>query len=81
MSFFSDGDEIQFFKWIDSIKGVVKYEGICNELHITVRARLSDKSKHELWGLFKRYRVPTKQLKDLNLLPSYWKSKSEFGMG
>ena len=75
VKFFSQRDEERFFEWIKSVNGVLRCKGVLDEIHIFVRARLSDGSKHELWGLFKRYKIQTKQLEELNLLPSYWKNR------
>ena len=70
VTFWSPGDELHFFQWLKSIPGVIRWEGVLDEIHIFVRKRLSERSKLELWGLFKRYRVETVQLKKLKLLPA-----------
>lgn len=75
VTFYSIGDELRFFKWIESIKGVKRWQGVLDEVHIFVNSKLSDKSSHELWGLFQRYKINTKQLKDLKLVPSYWQNR------
>jgi hypothetical protein len=76
VKFFSEQDELRFFAWIESISGVQRWEGVSDEIHIFVRSRLSDRSKHELWGLFRRYQIPVRQLTEFELVPSYWKDKA-----
>lgn len=61
--FFSDEDEAFFFRWLDKIKCVKKYEGRSHTLCIEVDSTLiSENELREMVALFLRYDVDMKQL-------------------
>lgn len=63
MLFFSQGDERSFFEFARCIKGVRKIEGVADEIHLHVLPRLSDESLRDILGLFQRYKIEMRQLK------------------
>lgn len=59
----SAGDEKAFFRWLESIPGVVAVRGVGGELEVTLRSRrLSDIALRELIALHLRYRLPMRHL-------------------
>ena len=61
--FYSKGDELSFFGFAKSITGVRKLSGVADEIHIDVSSRLSNASLRDLLGLFQRYKIGMKQLR------------------
>ena len=62
VTFYSPGDEFAFFEFARRIKGVREIEGVGDEIHIHVSARLSDTSLRDILGLFQRYKIEMRQL-------------------
>jgi hypothetical protein len=63
VSYYSDGDETAFFRWLDSIPCVIDYHGVHDELQINIAHEKVDKYDiRELIALFYRYNVELKQL-------------------
>lgn len=61
--FYSVGDELSFFKWIESIKFIRKFEGNGNNLYLSVKSKCpSDHCLRELLALFYRYKINMSQL-------------------
>lgn len=61
--FYSQGDELSFFKWIDSINCIKKFEGVGDTMHLTVKKhKISDRCLRELIALFYRYKIDMSQL-------------------
>jgi len=64
ISYCSQGDEISFFNWLNSIECVGKVEGFGTELEVNVVSnRISDDDLRELIAIFTRYGVGLKQLR------------------
>jgi len=63
VTFYSEGDELAFFKWIDSINCIKKFEGIGDTMYLTVKSKKpSDVCLRELIALFYRYKIDMSQL-------------------
>ena len=63
MRYFSSGDEDAFFRWLESIPGVIRVRGVGRELLIELRSvRISAEALRELIALYRRYGG---QLRDL----------------
>lgn len=62
VTYYSELDEKSFFGWLDSIPGVVRYEGRGIDLSIYTSDELSDASIREMISLFNRYDVDMVQL-------------------
>jgi hypothetical protein len=60
--FYSQADEVGFFRALESIKGIREIEGRGEDLVLTVPARLSQESLRDLLGVFRRYGVDLRQL-------------------
>ena len=63
VTFYSKGDEFAFFEFAKRIKGVRKIEGVGDEIQILISARLSDASLRDILGLFQRYKIEMRTLK------------------
>ncbi|MBU2872223.1 hypothetical protein [Colwellia sp. E2M01] len=64
VSYFSQGDEVSFFNWLNSIESVVKVQGFGTELEVTVSSNdIPDEELRELLSIFTRYGVQLKQLR------------------
>jgi hypothetical protein len=63
VTFYSPGDELAFFDFARRIKGTREIGGVADEIHIHVAARLSDKSLRDILGLFQRYKIEMRQLR------------------
>lgn len=62
--FYSQGDETAYFEWVSKIKGVSKWEGVGDEVHLYLpKSTISQKSLRELVALFYRYDIDMHQLK------------------
>ena len=58
-TYYSQGDENAFFKWLESISGVSRVVGSPTGLIVTLRSRsLSESSLRELIALYFRYSLP-----------------------
>ena len=56
MRYFSSRDEKAFFRWLESIPGVVGVRGVGRELRIELRSgRISAEALRELIALYRRY--------------------------
>jgi len=63
VTFYSEGDELSFFKWLDSINCIEKCEGTDDTMYLTVNTKKpSDECLRELLALFHRYKVDMSQL-------------------
>ena len=61
--YYSQNDETSFFEWISRIKGINKWEGIFDEVHLHLpRKRISDECLRDLTALFYRYNIEMSQL-------------------
>jgi len=60
--FYSQADEVGFFRALESIKGIRRIEGRGEDLFLTVPGRLSEESLRNLLGVFFRYGVDLRQL-------------------
>lgn len=60
--FFSQNDEILFFKWLKKIPFIIRYEGVGRSLHVTIPKELSLKDLIKMKGLFCRYQFDLTQL-------------------
>jgi hypothetical protein len=60
--YFSQGDELSFFTWLDKIKVIRRWEGVDDRVLLHVPSRISDKGLRELLALFRRYHVDMGQL-------------------
>ena len=64
VSYHSQGDEISFFNWLNSIESVVKVQGFGTELEVTVSSNaIPDDDLREFLAIFTRYGVELKQLR------------------
>jgi len=64
VSYHSQGDEISFFNWLNSIESVVAVEGFGTELEVTVSSNdIPDDDLREFIAIFTRYGVELKQLR------------------
>jgi hypothetical protein len=63
VTFYSEADELSFWDFARRIKGVRKIDGVSDEIHIHVLARLSDASLRDILGLFQRYKIEMRQLR------------------
>jgi len=56
MRYFSSRDEQAFFRWLESIPGVIGVRGVGRELRIELRSpRVSAEALKELIALYRRY--------------------------
>ena len=63
VTFYSEGDELSFFKWIDSINCIKEFKGIGDTIYLTVNTKKpSDVCLRELLSLFHRYKIEMSQL-------------------
>ena len=63
VKFYSSYDENAFFEWIKKIKSITTFEGMRDVIVLTVTSKkISDEDLHELFGLFRRYKIRTNQL-------------------
>lgn len=63
LTFFAEIDEKLFFKWIESIKSIKKYEGIGPELHLYFNSNVIPENELlSLMGLFDRYHFDHNEL-------------------
>ena len=63
MAFYSPQDESSFFAWAQAIPAVVSVSGRGSDIILAVKSeRVPDASLRELLALFRRYRVPMRQL-------------------
>ena len=61
--FYSQNDEDAFFEWISKIKGIKRWEGVGDEIHLYFpKSATSNKCLRELMSLFYRYNVDRRQL-------------------
>ena len=63
--FYAEADELSFFKWIDGIKAVRRWECQGDCLYLYVRPRVSQKGLGDLLGLFQRYKMDLRLLAPL----------------
>ena len=62
--FYSQLDESMFFTWIQSIKAIIRFDGIKDELYLYCESSvISDEDLREILALFYRYKIDMKQLK------------------
>ena len=62
-TFFSQLDEISFFKRIDEIKCIKGWEGVSNSIVLHIKTKtISDNCLRELISLFQRYKIEMSQL-------------------
>lgn len=54
-TFYSEGDELNFFEWLYEIKGNPR--GIGSHLHVEFKKRPDEEQERELNALFKRYGI------------------------
>jgi hypothetical protein len=64
--FYSEGDELSFFEFAKRIRAVRKIEGVRDEIHIHVPARMSNASLRDILGLFQRYKIEMRQLRQFS---------------
>lgn len=63
VTFYSEEDELCFFKWIESTKCIERFEGIDISIFITLkRDKISPRNLDDLLALFYRYKVNLSQL-------------------
>ncbi len=63
VKYYSINDEAAFFEWIHKIKSIMKYDGVRDELYLYIKSNVIDHADmRELFGLFRRYKINTKQL-------------------
>lgn len=63
VTYYSQNDEISFFEWISRIKGVKKWEGIGDEVHLHLpKSKISDACLRDLTALLHRYKIEMSQL-------------------
>ena len=63
VTFYSQNDEIAFFDWISRIKGIKRWEGIVDEVHIHIpKKTVSDQCLRDLTALLYRYNIEMTQL-------------------
>jgi len=88
--FYSQRDEAAFFAWAQAIPAVVGVTGRGRSIILAVKSkRVADASLRELLGLFRRYRIPMRQLAQFRRLnneewfarPDAFWFKSVFGGG
>jgi hypothetical protein len=81
VTFYSQGDELSFFEFARRIKGIRKVEGVGDEIHIHISARLSDASLRDILGLFHRYKIEMRQLRRFETLKNrdWFRNKRSFG--
>ena len=61
--FCSQNDETSFFEWISRIKGIKKWEGIGDEVHLHLpKRKISDECLRDMIGLLYRYNIEMSQL-------------------
>ena len=64
--FYSQNDEASFFEWISKIKGIKKWEGARDEIHLYLpKSTTSNKCLRDLIALFYRYNIDRRQLQQL----------------
>jgi hypothetical protein len=62
--FYSVNDELAFGEWLSRIRGIKKWEGVLDEIHVYVpRSTISDTCLRELTALFFRYKIDMLQLR------------------
>lgn len=56
--FYSQNDETAFFEWISRIKGIKRWDGIGDEIHLYFpRRKISDECLLDLTALLYRYNI------------------------
>jgi hypothetical protein len=66
VTFYSQNDEDAFFEWISKIRGIKRWEGVGDEIHLYLpKSTTSNKCLRELMSLFSRYNVDRRQLQPL----------------
>lgn len=61
--FYSDLDEAVFFEWIKKIASIQDCKGVADELHLEIKANVSDDELREIIALFSRYDIDMTRLK------------------
>ena len=74
VSFYSEGDEISFFKWLKEIEAIKDIKGIGDEIQLAIKnSNIDENSLRELIAIFYRYKIEMSQLKQfLNEGNEYW---------
>lgn len=63
VKFYSTFDEDAFFEWIQKIKSIVSCIGVRDTIELTIaNEKLNEDEVYELFSLFRRYKIRTKQL-------------------
>jgi hypothetical protein len=72
--FYSQTDETSFFEWISRIKGIDRWEGIGDEVHLHLpKKKISDECLRDLTALLYRYKIEMSQLQQfVNEKNSEW---------
>jgi hypothetical protein len=60
--YFSEGDELLFFSWLDKIKVIRRWEGKGDCILLYVSSRMSDTGLRELLAIFHRYKIDMREL-------------------
>ncbi len=61
--FYSQLDEEKFFEWLQSIKAIIRVDGVGDKLYLYCKNKtISDEDLREIIALFYRYKVDMKQL-------------------
>jgi hypothetical protein len=61
--FYSRNDESAFIDWLSGIRGIKKWEGVRDEIHVYVpKSTISNTCLRELTALFFRYKIDMRQL-------------------
>ena len=60
--FYSPGDEAAFFSFAKGIKAVSRIEDVGDAIRLHIKGRPSGASLHDLAGLFRRYKIDTREL-------------------
>jgi len=89
VKFFSQGDELLFFSWLDKIKVIRRWEGKGESIMLHVSSRMSARDLRELLALFHRYKVDMRQLAQFQSASTrawfagplkYWHKRVFFGV-
>jgi len=61
--FYSENDELIFFEWISRIKGIKRWQGVSDEIHLFLpKSTVSATCLKDLTALFFRYKINMRQL-------------------
>jgi len=61
-TFYAEGDESAFFRWLQDISCVAEVTGHLRDLHIVLKRKPTRNQFRELDALFRRYRISRRTL-------------------